>query len=103
MIDQLTKSMFAEAVGTRFELQIAPAQLVELELVELREGQSSARQEQFALLFCGPPASPVWQGLWPICHATLGQFDLFLTPVGRDEEGNYYEAVFNRLIPRNSG
>ncbi len=40
-------------------------------------------------------------GIWPIRHETLGQFDLFLVSSGRDEEGLYYEAVFNRLLPRN--
>jgi hypothetical protein len=30
-------------------------------------------------------------------HDRLGTFDLFLVPVGADETGVSYEAVFNRL------
>ena len=103
MLDAVTKAMFAENLGTTFELQVTPAQAVALTLVEVRAGRTTPRQEQFALLFCGPLTTPFWQGLWPIRHETLGQFDLFLVPVGRDEEGCYYEAVFNRLLPRTPG
>ena len=100
MLNQLTKAMFAENLGTIFELQLTPAQAVELKLIELREGRSTPRQEQFALLFRGPLTTPLGQGLWHIRHDALGQFDLFLVPVDRDAEGFYYEAVFNRLLPR---
>jgi hypothetical protein len=31
-------------------------------------------------------------------HESIGDFDLFLVPIGRDESGTFYEAVFNRLI-----
>jgi hypothetical protein len=27
----------------------------------------------------------------------MGQFELFLVPIKEDEQGFYYEAVFNRL------
>jgi hypothetical protein len=104
MLDNLTKAMFAENLQTSFQLQLkssqsAPEQTIELKLIELREGRSTPRQEQFALLFCGPLATPLGQGMWPLQHATLGQLDLFLVPVGRDQEGFYYEALFNRLLP----
>jgi hypothetical protein len=102
MLDRLTKAMFAENLETIFQLQLTPTQTIELKLVELREGRSTPRQEQFALLFQGSRATPFWQGLWPIQHEQLGQFDLFLVPVMHDQEGIYYEAVFNRLLPPNS-
>lgn len=98
MLDRLTKALFAENLQTVFTLQLTPTQTVELTLIEVREGHSTPRQEQFALLFCGPLATPFWQGMWPMHHPALGQFDLFLVPVGRGEEGFYYEAVFNRLL-----
>jgi len=28
----------------------------------------------------------------------MGDFDLFLVPIGRDDTGTFYEAVFNRMI-----
>lgn len=99
MLERLTKAMFAENLQTTFQLQLTPEQTLDLKLIELREGRSSAQQEQFALLFWGPLATPLGQRMWPIRHATLGEFDLFLVPVGRDGEGFYYEALFNRLLP----
>jgi hypothetical protein len=33
-------------------------------------------------------------------HVQLGTFDLFLVPVGQDQQGVYYEAIFNRLRPQ---
>jgi hypothetical protein len=99
MIDRLTKAMFAENLQTTFQIQLTPTETLELTLIELREGRSTARQEQFALLFLGPLAILLEQRMWPIQHATLGEFDLFLVPVGRDPQGMQYEAVFNRFIP----
>ena len=37
------------------------------------------------------------QGMYQLQHDQLGALELFLVPVGRDHEGLYYEAVFNRL------
>ena len=31
-------------------------------------------------------------------HDSIGEFELFLVPVGRDDSGTFYEAVFNRLV-----
>jgi hypothetical protein len=31
-------------------------------------------------------------------HDSIGDFELFLVPIARDDSGTYYEAVFNRLV-----
>jgi hypothetical protein len=31
-------------------------------------------------------------------HDEMGQFDLFLVPIRQDDQGFYYEAVFNRIL-----
>jgi hypothetical protein len=99
MLDQLTKASFQENLHTTFAVACSPQQSIDLELIEVREGRTSPRQEQFAPLFRGPVATPLSQGMWSLNHAALGQFDLFMTPVGADQDGYYYEAVFNRLLP----
>jgi hypothetical protein len=98
MLDQLSKADFAQNLNTVFTCFIGPDQKIDLELVELREGRSSPRQEQFALTFYGPLALPLPQHTYEFQHATLGEFALFLVPVGKDAQGYYYEAVFNRLL-----
>lgn len=98
MLDQITKAQFAENLHTFFSCAIGPDRTLDLELVELREGRSSPRQEQFALTFCGPLGLPQPQHLYDLQHQSLGEFALFLVPMGKDAQGYYYEAVFNRLL-----
>lgn len=99
MLDRLTKTDFAQNLNTVFSCRIGPDQAIDLQLVELREGRSSSRQEQFALLFSGPLATPLAQGMYQLRQQELGELDLFLVPVDKDAQGFYYEAVFNRLLP----
>jgi hypothetical protein len=97
-LTELQKTNFIEQLHTRFQVEYAPGQLVELELVEVREGRSSARQEVFAPTFQGPRDFYLPQGLYVFHQPVMEQFDLFIVPIGQDEHGFYYEAVFNRLI-----
>jgi hypothetical protein len=39
--------------------------------------------------------------MYQLQHERLGAFELFLVPVGQDQDGVYYEAVFNRLQRQN--
>ena len=95
---QLTKTMFADNLNTRFKLIYEPDQVLEVELIELREGRASPRQEVFSITFRGPGDVLLSQGMYSFQHDTMGQFGLFIVPVGQDEQGIYYEAVFNRLL-----
>lgn len=89
---------FRAAIDTRFRIRGVTGQSVEIELIELREGRSSARQEQFALIFRGPADSFLGQGTFDVAHPVMGAFPLFLVPTAREADGFRYEAVFNRLI-----
>jgi hypothetical protein len=37
------------------------------------------------------------QGVRNFEHEQMGKFELFIVPVEQDEQGFYYEAVFNRI------
>ena len=97
MSENITKEMFAESLNTKFRLRGETPQPVELELVEFNEGPPSPRQEEFALLFRGPQNIFLPQATYQFSHDTLGELEMFLVPVGRDQQGFQYEAVFNRL------
>jgi uncharacterized protein DUF6916 len=99
VIENLTKEMFSDSLHTTFRLETEPARAMELQLVQLSEGVSSARQEQFSLLFRGPLDHFLPQKTYHLEHEKLGDFDLFLVPVGREQDGFRYEAVFNRFRP----
>jgi hypothetical protein len=55
--------------------------------------------ESFSLLFQGPAEPFLPQAIYPLEHAQLGAFALFLVPVGKNAAGFLYEAVLN-LAPR---
>jgi hypothetical protein len=38
------------------------------------------------------------QGMRRFEHDQMEDFDLFIVPIARDEEGTEYESVFNRLV-----
>ena len=96
-LEDLTKENFSENVKTKFQVQLAEGQWVELELTEVKEHPSSPRQEMFSLFFSGAPDALLPQNTYHLEHERLGALDMFLVPVGKDEKGFIYEALFNRL------
>ena len=94
----LTKTMFAENLNTRFWLLDERGQSHAMDLIELTNGHSTPGQEQFSLRFRGDRDWIFPQRIYAMKHDSMGDFDLFLVPIGRDESGTFYEAVFNRLI-----
>jgi|SRR5580700_10970352 hypothetical protein len=100
MLEDLTKSMFAENVNSTFNLRQEVGEPLVLELVEIREGAPHPQYEQFSLFFRGPRAVLLPQRTYEFEHAKLGTFLLFLVPVKQDENGVYYEAAFSRVAPQ---
>src|SRR5215216_3899069 len=98
MLENLKLSSFSEHLGTKFRVYGGEDASVELELVEAVNRGSNAKQERFAILFRGPMEVAVVQGTYKVTHDRLGSFDLFLVPIGVNEGGREYEAVFNRLV-----
>lgn len=98
MPEKLTWKVFTENLNTLFQLTPEGGTALEAELVEVKPGRSTSRQEQFALLFRAPQDAPVQQGMFHLEHDKIPAADLFLTPVRKDEQGLYYEAIFNRML-----
>ena len=99
MLDRLTVDDFAPAVGDKFSFDAGEPGRFELELVEARPAESPGPgwegRAPFNLLFRGP-AEPVFgQQIFPLEHPELGRLEIFLVPVGRNEHGADYEAVFS--------
>lgn len=115
MADQLTKAYFTERVGQAFRVALAESEL-ELALVEVKAlGEPSAasisatepttgtptagkptRQEAFSLVFRGPADTALGQGIFNLSQAGTDTVDaIFLVPIAADEQGRYYEAIFN--------
>ena len=56
-------------------------------------GEGRSRQP-FSLLFVGPGRFVLPQQTYRVEHESLGEFDLFLVPLGPEGDGMRYEAVF---------
>lgn len=101
MTENVTKEMFSENLNTKFRVQQESSDTVELELTQVTLGITTSDNEQFALLFQGPQNPFLPQAMYHVEQERLGELDLFLVPVGRDQNGFQYEAVFNRFLEAN--
>ena len=90
----LTRQSFEPHLQTRFVLSNPSGDDVELELVEATDLPGHAEQRTpFSVLFTAPPPM-LGQGTYRLQHDEMGAVDLFLVPIGADDAGVRYEAVF---------
>jgi hypothetical protein len=96
MLEKLTIDDFTGRLNSTF-MMANGVDTVELELIAvnaLRAGRNGQR-EPFSLLFRGP-RSPVWpQRTYQLTSSSLGELSVFLVPIGPDDHGLCYEAIFN--------
>ena len=94
-LDSLTSDTFAPLLNDTFQLSSDEHTLsVTLIDVERRRSRSTAHREPFSVVFRGPHA-PVWpQRIYRLSHPGLGELDIFFVPIGPDQLGLRYEAVF---------
>lgn len=94
-LTELTAEVFRRHLGETF--RVLDGEALELELAAVESARTSAGDECFSICFKGPRGSCLPQKTYRIAHAALGEFALFLVPIGPDREGFHrYEAVFNR-------
>lgn len=102
----MTCATFAPLIGEAFvatrdgvsvSLDLIEATPIRLKPMDGRAlGKSGfVRQDPFSLLFRGPLDQPLRQGLHAFRHATLGEFDMAIVPIGPGATGLVYEAIFN--------
>lgn len=97
MAPSLTHEEFTKNANTKFQVQADDKTRVEIELIKISELKLHPHQEEFAVQFRGPSDMFLGQGVRDFTHDQMGQFELFIVPIKHDEQGVYYEAVFNRL------
>ena len=52
-------------------------------------------REAFSVVFRGASSPVLEQRIYRISNDVLGEMDLFIVPIGPDDEGMRYEAVFS--------
>lgn len=100
LMDTLSRDDFAAHLNTTFQIYFMPEEATEAKLIAVSELTKRARQESFSIVFQGPPERIYYQRMMKLEHPELGTGELFLVPIGQNEEGVEYEALFNRVIDR---
>jgi hypothetical protein len=96
----LTEEEFSKHLNSRFLFSSnAEATPVELQLVQVKsyakKDEETQRMERFSAFFEGPANNSLPQLTYRVAHEQMGEFDLFIVPIGKSENGFRYEAVFN--------
>jgi len=102
MMAYLQHDLFTRHLNTTFQIHTSETETIEAELTEVSEHVQSPRQERFAVVFRAANDPFLGQGVRRFEHDQMGTFDLFLVPIGQDDRGTYYEAVFNRIPKQTS-
>lgn len=106
MVKDLKLETFQPCVNNQFTIHRQDLPSVDVELTSAKECPSKntlasglPRFETFSLIFRGPKDLYIEQNTYEFEHKELGFFSLFITPVvGADQKGNYYQALFNRIV-----
>ena len=102
MLDALTLATFADCIGQTFLMSAVPDRSFPLALVEARSLASAGTRaeaglrsrEPFSLIFRGPGEPVMPQRIYALTHDSLGNLELFLVPIGPDQGGMLYQAIF---------
>lgn len=101
MSELLSKESFTEQLRTKFRVRLEGegAREVELELDEVVPfptlTHSRSDVERFSVYFYGPGDFFLPQRIYRLEHERMGELDIFLVPVARDQRGFRYEAVYS--------
>ena len=89
---------FKDHVGSVFTVtypDIAPIVLTLDEAKPMTNYNQNAKREPFSLTFGGPGDVMLSQQMHRLKHDKMGDLDIFLVPVAKNERGYLYQAVFN--------
>ncbi|UCH58618.1 MAG: hypothetical protein JSV61_10390 [Anaerolineales bacterium] len=102
MLEKLTADSFEDHLESIFLLDIDTNTPLALKLSEVTRYTNPAFQndkgirEPFSIIFIGPAQPILPQSSYVLKHDQMGVIDgIFLVPVGKDDQGCYYQAVFN--------
>ena len=104
-LGELTLEKAKPFEGMTFEATLADGNTVTLKLDEALPFELNARRrirggvpqkrEPFSLYFLGAPGEVLPQGMYTLRSGDVTFENIFLVPVGQDDEATEYEAVFN--------
>jgi hypothetical protein len=96
MPEPMTMDMFAPHVGETFRMIVNDEWEIHMRLSSVKPlaGDRGGERAPFSLIFHAPPLAFVEQQIFGVEHDTMDPFELFLVPIGPDDRGMRYQAVF---------
>ena len=100
MLDKLTSADFEKYINETFRLILKDSEPIEVELIQVNElgadmpEDKNMKRRPFSIVFRGPTDRYLPQSIYPLEHAHMGKLDIFLVPIGSDNKGMRFEAVF---------
>ena len=99
MSDFQTEADYAKHVNTNFRVELESPRPIEVKLIAVTprasEPNEEAGMERFSVVFAGPTDVFLPQNMYRMTHPEMGEFEIFLVPLGREGEVFRYEAVYN--------
>lgn len=103
MTERLPREKYAEHIGEVFRIALDDDAVMDMTLIEAnsvgpqttKDALQAGLPAPFSVLFRGPAEPVLVQATYRLRHASLGELDLFLVPLGPRDDGIGYEAVFN--------
>ena len=96
---EFSRESFTPHVGSEFQL---PAAGMACRLVEVGAACTCSSPAgdfvSFSLLFAAPAGSPVESAIHTLLHPSLGELEIFLSPVGPGDPQLHLEAVFSARV-----
>jgi hypothetical protein len=102
-LKDMTLAGAQQLVNTLFQVTVAEVGTVEMKLIDALpfempsrrvRGSRQPKRAPFALYFLGPRDPILPQHMYDFRSAGVDLANLFIVPIGRDDEGTEYEAVF---------
>jgi hypothetical protein len=99
VLENFSLATFAEHIGDGFQLEMTGTDPVSLSLTQAKPlggeaGSPAVGRAPFSLEFSGPETPVFPQATYRFRHATIGEFDMFIVPLGPADGGMRYEAIF---------
>jgi len=96
-LQNATAREFLPHVETSFSVRTADGTVATFLLERVIERRVVKNVEQFSLMFHAPAGTAIADGTHAFRHPTLGDFNLFIVPVGAsNSERRRYQACFSR-------
>jgi hypothetical protein len=105
VLESIDIATFAGRVGEVFRIVVDDATALTTRLIDVTPASVSGTtattspgaggRRPFSVVFRSAPGAPLPQQIYRVHHDELGALELFLVPIGPDEDGMRYEAVFS--------